>query len=62
MASVGTRTLASLAHPPFWAGEGHLAPLMLFPAEEGRLALVINAFEAAVEVTDPVNWEPISAR
>ena len=62
MENVGTRPLASLAHPPFWAGEGHLAPLMLFPAEEGRLALVINAFEAGVEVTDPASWDPISAR
>jgi DNA-binding beta-propeller fold protein YncE len=60
--TVGQRPLASLAHPPFWAGENHLAPLMLFPAEEGRLVLVINAFEASIEVTDPASWAPISAR
>ncbi len=60
LAVVGTRPLAGLAHAPFWAGEGHLAPLMLFPAEGGRLALVVNAFEAGVEVTDPATWDPVS--
>ena len=56
---VASRPLAALAHPPFWAGEGHLAPLMLFPAEDGQLALIVNAFEAAVEVTDPSGWEGV---
>ncbi len=54
-----TRPLVALAHPPFWAGEGHLAPLMFFPAEDGQLTVIVNAFEAAVEVTDPSGWEVV---
>ncbi len=59
---VSSRPLTDLAHPPFWTGEGQRAPLMLFPAEGGRLALMVNAFEAGVEVSDPSGWTPAEVR